>query len=124
MSKIDNSIYLADILNSAKEIKDFVEGKSFADFDVDRQCVLAVIKSLEIIGEATKNLSKELRHRHPDIPWKDMAGLRDVLVHRYRDADNEVIFSIACQAIPSLIPKIEKVVATISKEQRKQHPTS
>ena len=87
MSKIDDSVYLCDILNSAKEIKDFVEGKSFADFDTDRKCVLAVIKSLEIIGEATKDLSKEFCHNHPDIPWKDMAGLRDILVHRYRDAD-------------------------------------
>ncbi len=56
MSKIDDSVYLCDILNYAKEIKDFVEGKSFADFDTDRKCVLVVIKSLEIIGEATKNL--------------------------------------------------------------------
>ena len=114
MSKLRDRAYLRDILNSTKEIKDFVAGKSFADFDTDRKCVLAVVKSLEIIGEATKNLSKEIRQSHTDIPWKDMAGLRDILVHKYRDTDNEVIFSIACESIPSLIPKIEKLIATVN----------
>lgn len=116
MRKIDDGVYLCDILNSAKEIKSFVEGKLFVEFDADRQCVLAVVKLLEIIGEATKNLSKELRHSYPGIPWQDMAGLRDILVHRYRDADNEVIFNIARKSVPSLISKIEKVINSINEK--------
>lgn len=102
--------YLVDILTSAREIKEFVKDGSFENFDSNRAYQLAVVKSFEIIGEATKSLAKELRTNHPEIPWKDMSGLRDILVHRYRDADNEILFKMAREDIPTIISKIEKII--------------
>jgi len=69
----------------------------------------AVVHQLEIIGEATKRVSKELRSKHPDIPWSDMAGMRDVLLHDYIDVDLGVVWKTASENIPDLKALIIKL---------------
>jgi len=69
----------------------------------------AVVRQLEIIGEATKRVSKELRSKHPDIPWSDMAGMRDVLLHDYIDVDLGVVWKTASENIPDLKALIIKL---------------
>ena len=79
--------YLADILIAARKVQRFVSGVGRQDFEGDDMRASAVIRELTVIGEATKNVSEEFRAVHPAIPWRRMAGLRDVLVHAYRRVD-------------------------------------
>lgn len=110
MNKQRDVVYLIDILNSANQIIDFTEAKSIEDFEKNLMCNLAIQRLLEIIGEATKNLSIDLRNENPHINWKAMAGLRDVLIHQYQNASSERIFKIAKNNIPPLITDIAKII--------------
>ena len=102
--------YLADILDAAQGVRRIVGNKTFTEFDNDYAAPLAVAKLLEVIGEATKNLSTAIRNQHPSIPWRKMAGLRDILVHRYRETNNEQLFKIVEDDIPKLIAEIETMI--------------
>jgi uncharacterized protein with HEPN domain len=110
MTKQREDAYLLDILDSAEQILIFTATLSVEDFEKDLKTNLAVQRLFEIIGEATKNLSVEYRNNHPGIDWKAMAGLRDVLIHQYQNANNERIFKIAKNNIPSLIPKLKQLL--------------
>lgn len=74
-------VYLEDIVDSANKIQNYLEGISFQDFSKNNLLKDAVARNLEIIGEAVKNLPKEIRQEHPKIGWKKIAGLRDILIH-------------------------------------------
>lgn len=77
----DAKVYLKDILTAIAAIEEFVTGMNFQDFVDDDKTSSAVIKKFEIIGEAAKNIPEDIRARTPDIPWKEMAGMRDKLIH-------------------------------------------
>lgn len=79
--------YLADILSSINEVEEFLHGMNYDNFATDKKTVNAVIRSLEVIGEATKHIPASFRNKHPDIPWSRMAGMRDVLIHDYMGVD-------------------------------------
>ncbi len=76
-------MYLEDIVRAMQAAESFVRGMSFEDFLPDDRTASAVIRKLEIIGEATKQIPAAVRHRHPDVPWNAMAGMRDRLIHAY-----------------------------------------
>lgn len=98
----DDSIYIDHILNSINRILDYISGKDREAFEADQLTQDAVVRQLEVIGEATKRVSKELRSKNPDIPWADMAGMRDVLIHDYIDVDLGVVWKTASEDIPNL----------------------
>ncbi len=108
MTKQPNDSYLKDIKDSSSLIVEYINGLSFEDFEKDTMRYLAVSRLLEIIGEATKNLSSDFRTKHPNIPWKKMAGLRDVIIHDYQELNREMIFKIASQDIPKLLTELVK----------------
>jgi uncharacterized protein with HEPN domain len=110
MSKLHDDSYLLDILDSAEQIKIFTDDMNIDEFEKDLKCNLAVQRLFEIIGEATKNLSIELREKNPQIDWKSMAGMRDILIHQYQNASSERIFKIARNNIPDLILKIRSLI--------------
>jgi len=105
----DDSIYIEHILNSINRIIDYISGKDRQAFEADLVTQDAVVRQLEVIGEATKRVSKELRSKHPDIPWADMAGMRDVLIHDYIDVDLGVVWKTASENIPDLKALILKL---------------
>jgi len=105
----DDSIYIDHILNSINRILDYISGKDRQAFEADMLTQDAVVRQLEIIGEATKRVSNELRSKHPDIPWSDMAGMRDVLIHDYIDVDLGVVWKTASENIPDLKALIIKL---------------
>ena len=107
--------FLQDILVAIAEIESFVEGVDFDGFVVSREKLLAVIKLLEIIGEAVKQIPKDRRALYPDIPWKAIAGSRDIFVHQYWDIDMSVVWSTVQVALPLLKPV---VVQMIQQEER------
>lgn len=98
--------WLAHILDAAKEIETFVAGKTKEDLRDSRLMQRAIEKDLEIIGEAAGNLSEETRDALDSVPWKDIIGMRNILVHVYFDIDLEVIWKTVQQDIPLLISQI------------------
>ncbi len=110
MPKQRDKAYLLDILDAGKKILKITEGVSFEDFEKDLTSPLAVARLLEIMGEASKNISSELKEKYSDLPWKGMAGMRDVLIHQYRDADPSLIYEAAKKKVPELVHQIEKII--------------
>ena len=105
----DDSIYIDHILNSINRVLDYISGLDRETFEANLITQDAVVRQLEIIGEATKRVSNELRSKHPDIPWSDMAGMRDVLIHDYIDVDLGVVWKTASENIPHLKALISKL---------------
>lgn len=105
----DDTIYIKHILSEMEDIIQFSKGGENWFFQ-DKMTQKAIIRSLEVIGEAVKNLSSEFRENNPSIPWKDMAGMRDRLIHGYFDVSLERIWNVVEHIIPSLKVEIENIV--------------
>ena len=101
--------YIQDILDSIQDIENFIQDMSFADFKDDRKTTNAVVRSIEIIGEASKKIPKSLRDLSPEIPWKKMTGMRDKLTHAYFGIDLEIIWKVASEEIKQIKPGILKI---------------
>lgn len=102
--------YLADILTAITEIDDFTRGINYEEFTTDKKTINAVIRSLEVLGEATKHIPAPFRKKHPDIPWSKMAGLRDVLIHDYMGVDLMTVWKVVRERLPEVKEQIEKLV--------------
>ena len=94
--------FLRDILDAIAEIEAFVKDVSFEAFELNREKTLAVVKLLEIIGEAVKKIPNDRRNRYPALPWKSIAGMKDMLVHEYWEIDVAVVWATVQQFLPSL----------------------
>ena len=101
---------ITDILIAAKLIQQFIEPIDRNMFESDTMRQSAVIRQLEIIGEATKRLSQEFRSIYPAIPWRQMAGMRDILIHNYDDIELNEVWNVATISIPKLIEQIEDIL--------------
>ncbi|MEM3502530.1 MAG: DUF86 domain-containing protein, partial [Candidatus Bathyarchaeia archaeon] len=88
----------------------FVEGMGYDDFAKNKRTVYAVIRAVEVIGEAVKKIPKTIRNRHPGIPWKDIAGMRDKLIHEYFGVDLRRVWKTVKEDIPNLKPLFEKIL--------------
>ncbi len=102
--------YLEDIIDSVIDIDQFIRGMDFETFAEDKKTINAVIRSLEVIGEATKNIPESIKKKYPSIPWKTMAGMRDKMIHEYFGVDIEILWATATEDIPALKPLIQKVL--------------
>ncbi|MFQ6107205.1 MAG: DUF86 domain-containing protein [Thermoplasmata archaeon] len=105
--------YVDDILDSMDAIEEFVEGMSFDDFEKDRKTIYAVVRAIEIIGEAAKKVPDSVRTKHPDIPWKDMAGMRDKVIHEYFGVDLEIVWETVSRHIPTIKPLMKAVLKDV-----------
>jgi uncharacterized protein with HEPN domain len=104
--------YLNDILAAIADIEEFIRGMNYEIFAADKKTVNAVIRSLEILGEATKRIPTSFRKKYPDIPWSKMAGMRDVLIHDYMGVDVKTVWKVVRERIPELKPLLEELVST------------
>ena len=103
-------MFLRDILDSIQNIEEFTAGMDFKKFAADQKTVSAVIMKLEIIGEAAKNIPREIRQKHKDIPWTDMAGIRDKLIHGYFSIDYLIIWKVLSERLPDLKDKVKRIL--------------
>ncbi len=90
--KKDNTVFLNHMLDAIAMIEDYLRSKSYQDFINNHMLQDAVIREIEIIGEATKNLSEEFKSRYPYIPWRQIAGMRDKLIHAYFGVDLDAVW--------------------------------
>ncbi|MGC8979243.1 HepT-like ribonuclease domain-containing protein [Caldisericum sp.] len=108
--KRDYILFLKDIINAMEAIERFVEGMDLEAFIEDDKTSSAVIRKFEIIGEATKNIPDGIREKHPHIPWKRMAGLRDRLIHGYFGIDYKLVWEAIKVEIPKIKPELQKIL--------------
>ena len=105
--------YFNDILTSVDDVEAFTEEMDFEDFITDKKTTNAVIRSLEIIGEAVKKIPDNIKDSHPELPWKYMAGMRDKLIHGYHGVDLEIVWMVVKEELPPLKPMIQKILDEI-----------
>lgn len=110
MSKRESTLYLKDILTSVIRINDYIKGFTIENLTADFKTIDAVIRNLEIIGEAAKNLSKDLKEKYPEIPWRKMVSMRNKVVHEYFGVDVEILWKTAIEDLPPLKKQIKAVL--------------
>lgn len=104
------SLYLEDILAAIESIEIFVKGMDLVAFQGDDKTTSAVIRKLEIIGEATKQIPNELRQKYSQVPWKEMAGMRDRLIHFYFGVDHRLVWMTIKERLPELKQQIKRIL--------------
>lgn len=105
----ENLAYIEHILLAIEKILEYTKGMSLPDFQKNEMAQDAVIRNIEIIGEATKNISSDLKATYTEIPWKAMAGMRDKLIHDYMGVDTDVLWKTIEKDIPLLESTIRKI---------------
>jgi uncharacterized protein with HEPN domain len=96
----DYRVFLDDILESTRKILEYTAGFSYEQFSADQKTIEAVVWNLMIIGEAAKNVPEEVRSRYTDVLWREMAGLRDIIVHQYFEIKLDVIWKVIQKDLP------------------------
>lgn len=107
----DYKVYLDDILEAIGWIRIYTTGLSYEEFQDDRRTVDAVVRNLEIIGEAVKQIPENIRLQYPDIDWKKIAGLRDILIHNYFGIDLELIWDILENKLAPLEQRVNQMLS-------------
>lgn len=109
--------YIQDIINSIEEIESFIEGMPFNEFKKDRKTINAVIRDLEIIGEAAKNIPKSIRNNYSQVSWKGMTGMRDKLIHEYSGINLDIVWKTIKEDIPKEKPLLKKIERVLKEEE-------
>jgi uncharacterized protein with HEPN domain len=104
--------------DAAKKVIAFSEGRARADLDGDEMYALAIVRLLEIVGEAAKGVSESTRGRYGDIPWSQIADTRDRLIHGYFNVDYDIVWAIITKDLPPLVRKLDAILSAESSDSR------
>ena len=110
MAKRTDVDTLRDIREAIRRTQVYVSTMTFEQFLADIKTQDSVVRNLEVMGEATKNLSVQMRNKYPDVPWKDLAGVRDKLIHHYFGVNFDIVWNIVTVELPVLASQIEEIL--------------
>lgn len=110
MSKRGDIAFIEDIKEAIKRINAYISGMDYKEFLKDKKTQDAVVRNLEIIGEAAKNISQESKQKYPEMPWKDFARVRDKLIHFYHGVNYDVVWDIALHELPPALKQVKKII--------------
>ena len=105
----DSHIYLSDMLHAIAHIGAYIEGLEKESLIKDTMRFDAVIRNLEVLGEAAKGVSEEIREQHPEVPWREMSGFRDILIHQYFGIDVDIVWDVITSKLPELRNALEEI---------------
>jgi uncharacterized protein with HEPN domain len=108
-----NLAYLWDMREAARLATQFIQGASYSRFEADRMMQSAVERQLEIIGEAARRVTLEFQQAHPEIPWRSMIGMRNILIHDYGEVKLDRLWLIASQSIPALVGLLDPLIPPV-----------
>ncbi len=108
-------LYVVDMLRAIEKIERFIEGLDEASFSSSELVVDAVLRNLEVLGEAARNVPEEVRKDHPEIPWGRIVGLRNIVAHAYFGVDLENVWKIVKENVPEVRPSVEVLVEELEK---------
>jgi uncharacterized protein with HEPN domain len=109
--------FLEDIRGAAAKAQAFVAGMNYEAFASDEKTAFAVVRALEILGEAAKRIPQQVRDQYPGVPWRSMAGIRDKLIHDYTSVNLEIVWKTVVEDLPGLVPQIERILQTVSEQE-------
>jgi uncharacterized protein with HEPN domain len=109
-AKRDHLDYLQDILSMIDKVEQFTADLSLEEFEENEMVHFAVIRAIEVMGEAAKHVPPEVKRRYPEVPWIRMAGMRDRIIHGYFGLDLHIVWKTATRSIPMLRPKISEIL--------------
>ncbi|HJW89568.1 MAG TPA: DUF86 domain-containing protein [Anaerolineales bacterium] len=110
------SVYIRDMLQNMLDSQDFIRGMSYEEFTADKKTINAVLRSIEVIGEAVKHIPDDIRNIYPIVPWKEMAGMRDKVIHFYFGVDVETVWLVVKERIPEIMPILYKILADLESQ--------
>jgi uncharacterized protein with HEPN domain len=103
--------WIKEILDAMEKAVVLLDGVTFDRFEADFRINFAVVRALEIIGEATKRLPEQVRQRYPDMPWRGMAGMRDRIIHGYDTVDHQIVWDVVKRDIPQIEPRMRQILS-------------
>lgn len=106
----DDRVRIGHMIEAAREIERFIAGRQPSDMDSDRMLLFAVVRALEIIGEAASQLSETTRAKASKVPWRAIVGMRNRIVHAYWDIDTGIVWKAAAEEVPALLPALRALV--------------
>lgn len=105
--------FLQDMIEAINAAEEFIIGQTFEDFENDQKTIFAVSRAIEIIGEAAKQIPPELCQQYKNIPWKDMAGMRDKMIHHYFGINLKILWNTVKTDLPSLKPQLTQMLKNL-----------
>ena len=110
MSRRDPRVYIHHMLDHAAEALEMTRGRSRADLDTDRMLNLALVRLMEVLGEASARVPQDFRSQYPDVPWRQTSDMRNRLIHAYNEVDFDTLWEIIRHEVPPLIEQLEAIL--------------
>ena len=118
--KREYKLFIQDIKECIEQIDEFLGNMALEEFKADEKTSSAVVRKIEIIGEATKNVPKEIRQKYKELPWSDMARMRDKIIHSYFVVDYEVVWKTIKERLPEIKPRIDTILKELENQTNKK----